>query len=241
MACVLPFHPWHSPGLRVSRFRTTRGLSTNPAHVLSCTCAPPQWHALTLVAFRKRQSRPGLSRNAPRIGPRPFSMSKQKSPFVRLTFGQTSGRRCHTAWKPRLQGLATLLAASALSPTGTFSAPHAHGLRSSEPCSDLKAGPGFPQNLPLPRFSARPHGLTSAPQRLSLPRPAGPSAPPPLSDGSGALALPSLRTSRVFLRRTLEEASSSSFPSRSFPPDLRRSQEAEPQGLPSAGSAFPLF
>jgi anti-sigma factor ChrR (cupin superfamily) len=52
MACFLPFRPWLSLGLRVFRFRTTRDQSTDPTHVLSCTCAPPQRLAPTLVTPR---------------------------------------------------------------------------------------------------------------------------------------------------------------------------------------------
>jgi hypothetical protein len=120
MACILPFRPWHSPGPRVFRSRTTRNQSTNPAQVLSCTCTPPQWLTLPLVAPPRRLGRPCLPREAPRFGPRPFSMSKQENPFLRLACGQTSERRCRAARKSRLQGLATLLAASALLPSGTY-------------------------------------------------------------------------------------------------------------------------
>jgi hypothetical protein len=124
MACLFPFRPWRSPGPRVFGFRTTRNQSTNPAQVLSCTCTPPQWLALPLVAPSERRGRPCLLHEAPRFGPRPFSMSKQKSPFLRLACGQTSERRYRAARKSRLQGLATLLAASALLPSGTcFSSP----------------------------------------------------------------------------------------------------------------------
>jgi len=117
MACFLPFRPWLSPGLRVFRFRTTRGLSTDPTHVLSCTCAPPQWLAPTLVVPRRRLGRPCLFRETPRMHPRPFSIPGPRNPFVRLARDQAFERTCRTARKSRLQGLATLWAASASRPT----------------------------------------------------------------------------------------------------------------------------
>jgi hypothetical protein len=89
-----------------------RGTSRRiPTQVLSCACAPPQWLSLSRVAPFRRLSRPCHRHKAPRIGPRPFSISKQKNPFSRPAFGRASNRRCHTDWKSRLQGLATLLAA----------------------------------------------------------------------------------------------------------------------------------
>jgi hypothetical protein len=120
MACLFPFRPWRSPGPRVFGFRTTRNQSTNPAQVLSCTCTPPQWLALPLVASPERLGRPCLLREAPRFSPRPFSMSKQENPFLRLARDQTFERRYRATRKSRLQGLATLLAVSALSPSGTY-------------------------------------------------------------------------------------------------------------------------
>jgi hypothetical protein len=111
MACILPFRPWHSPGPRVFGSRTTRNQSTNPAQVLSCTCTPPQWLALPLVAPPKRLGRPCLFSEAPRFGPRPFSVSKQESPFLRLACDQTFERLYRAARKSRLRGLATPMAA----------------------------------------------------------------------------------------------------------------------------------
>jgi hypothetical protein len=49
MVCALPFRPRYSLAPRVFEIRTTQGLSTNPALVLSRTCTPPQWLALTIV------------------------------------------------------------------------------------------------------------------------------------------------------------------------------------------------
>jgi hypothetical protein len=83
MACVLPFRPWLSPALRVFRIRTAWDQSTNPALVLSCTSAPPQWLALKLVASRKKRGRPCLLPEAPRFSLRPFSISKPSRPFFR--------------------------------------------------------------------------------------------------------------------------------------------------------------
>jgi hypothetical protein len=117
MACFLPFRPWLSPGLRVFRFRTTRDQSTDPTHVLSCTCTPPQWLTPTLVAPRKRLGRPRLCRETPRMHPRPFSIPGSRNPFSHLARDQASERYCLAVRKSRLQGLATLLAASAPRPT----------------------------------------------------------------------------------------------------------------------------
>jgi hypothetical protein len=83
MACVLPFRPWFSPALRVFRTRTARDQSTDPSLVLSCTSVPPQWLSPKLVAFYKKLGRPCLPQKTPRFSPRPFSVSKQDSPFFR--------------------------------------------------------------------------------------------------------------------------------------------------------------
>jgi len=123
MACFLPFRPWHSPDPRVFRFRTTWDQSTNPTQVLSCTYAPPQWLAPSLVAPTERIGRPFLLHGAPRIAPRPFSMTGQKNPFLRSARDQTFGRLYRTTREPRLQGLATLLAVSAPLPSGTCFSP----------------------------------------------------------------------------------------------------------------------
>jgi len=123
MAYLLPLRPWLSPGLGVFGFRTTRDQSTNPAQVLSCTCTPPQWLALSFVAPGRRLGRPCRRTEAPRILPRPFSMSRPESPFVRLARDQASERLCQATRKLRLQGLATLLAASAFRPTGAYFSP----------------------------------------------------------------------------------------------------------------------
>jgi hypothetical protein len=81
MAYVLPLRPWYSLAPRVFKIRTTGGMSTNPALVLSCTCAPPQWLAPAVVACCERLGRPCLPLEAPRAIPQPFSMFKQKNPF----------------------------------------------------------------------------------------------------------------------------------------------------------------
>jgi hypothetical protein len=164
MACFLPFRPWRSPGPRVFRFRTTRDQSTDPTQVLSCTYAPPQWLALPRVTPPERLGRPFLLREVPRVAPRPFSVSKQTSPFLRLAFGQVSEQLRHAARKSRLQGLATLLTASAHPPSGTlFSSPRSwaspfrasfrlHGRHGVSPgpsaptllCQTLRPGTGAP-------------------------------------------------------------------------------------------------
>jgi len=124
MACFLPFRPWLSLDLRVFRFRTTWDQSTDPMHVLSCTCAPPQWLAPPLVTPRERLGRPCLQREVPRILPRPFSIPRPENPFLRWARAPAFERPCRTARKSRLQGLATLLAASVLQPTeACFSSP----------------------------------------------------------------------------------------------------------------------
>jgi hypothetical protein len=122
-ACPLPFRPRHSPGLRVFRFRTTRNQSTDPAHVLSCAYAPPQRLAPPLVAPSGRLGRPCLPDEAPRVGPQPFSISGSRNPSARTTSGRASERRCRAIRKSRLQGLATLLAASAPVPSGACFSP----------------------------------------------------------------------------------------------------------------------
>jgi len=122
-ACLLPFRPRHSPGLRVFRFRTTRDQSTDPTHVLSCACTPPQRLAPPLVAPFRRRGRPCLPNEAPRVGPQPFSISGSRNPSLRTTSGHASERRCRAIRKPRLQGLATLLTASAPAPSGACFSP----------------------------------------------------------------------------------------------------------------------
>jgi len=122
-ACLLPFRPRHSPGLRVFRFRTTRNQSTDPAHVLSCACAPPQRLAPPLVVPSRRLGRPCLPNETPRVGPQPFSICRSRSPFLRTTSGHASERRCHALRKSRLQGLATLLTVSAPASSGTCFSP----------------------------------------------------------------------------------------------------------------------
>jgi hypothetical protein len=117
MACFLPFRPWLYPGLRVFRFRTTRDQSTDPTHVLSCPYAPPQWLAPTLVAPHVRPGRPCPPHETPRMHPRPFSIPGPGNPFLRPAFDRAFDRPCRTDRKSRLQGLATLLAASAPRPT----------------------------------------------------------------------------------------------------------------------------
>ena len=83
IACVLPFRPWFSPARRVFRIRTAQDQSTDPLLVLSCTFTPPQRLTLQLVASHKKLGRPCLLQEAPRFSPRPFSISKQVSPFFR--------------------------------------------------------------------------------------------------------------------------------------------------------------
>jgi hypothetical protein len=118
MACLLPLRPWHSPGLGVFGSRTTWGQSTDPAQVLSCACAPPQWLAPSLVVPQWGRGRPCLLCGTPRIGPRPFSISGSKDPFVRPACDRAFERPCLAVRRPRLQGLATLLAVSALPSSG---------------------------------------------------------------------------------------------------------------------------
>jgi hypothetical protein len=128
-----------------------------------------------------------------------------------------------------------------LCPREPVSVPHAPGLHSSGLSSGFVADPRFLRNPPLLRFVAKPFGLAPALQRLQLTKPAVPPAFPPFSGGNGGHALLSFGTSQVSSTGPLKKHLPSSCPSRSFIPDLRRSQEPEPQGIPSGGSAFPLF
>jgi hypothetical protein len=126
-------------------------------------------------------------------------------------------------------------------PREPISAPHALGLRSSGPCSGWVAGSGFPSNLPLMRFLARPHGLTPALQRLALTSPAAPPALPPFSGKSGARALLSFGTSQVSFRRIFEEAPAFFMPLAPFSP-----QPPKKPGAGAPGDSFqrldiPLF
>jgi hypothetical protein len=73
-----------------------------------------------------------------------------------------------------------------------FSAPHAHGLRPSELCSDLVARPRFPAADPLLRFPARPESLTAALQRFPLTKPAAHPAPAPLLETGWCRCSPEL-------------------------------------------------
>jgi len=165
MACPLPFRPWFYPGPRVYGFRTTRDQSTNPTHVLSCTSAPPQWMALPLVALPGRRGRPCLPSQAPRIDPRPFSITRSKNPFLRLAFDQAFGRLCLAARRPRLQCLATLLTVSALRPSeACFSSPRSWA-------SLFKAYFRFRGRHPVSRMSSAP-ALSCQTARLGTGAPA---------------------------------------------------------------------
>jgi len=181
MACSLPFRPWFYPGLRVFRFRTTWDQSTDPTHVLSCTCAPPQWLAPTLVVPRKRRGRPCPHRETPRMHPRPFSIPGPRNPFVRWARDPASRRSCRTVRKSRLQGLATLLAASAPRPTeACFSSPRSWASLFRAFFRPRSLTPRFPGVRPLLRFTVRPNGLTPALQRFALAKPAAPTSSPTL-------------------------------------------------------------
>jgi hypothetical protein len=140
-------------------FRTTRDQSTNPTQVLSCTCTPPQWLALSSVAPLRRLGRPCRLNEAPRIYPRPFSISRPDGAFVRLARDQASERHCHIARKFRLQGLATLLTASAFRPTGAFlSSPRSWALPSR----------AFFRSRGRSKVSRRPSALTLSCQTARL-------------------------------------------------------------------------
>jgi len=73
-----------------------------------------------------------------------------------------------------------------------LSAPHAHGLRPSEPCSDLVARPRFPTGDPLLRFPARPNDLTATLQRFPLTKPAAHPAPDPVLETGWSRCSPEL-------------------------------------------------
>jgi hypothetical protein len=229
MACVLPFRPWSYPGLRVFGFRTTGDLSTNPPQVLSCTCAPPQWRTLPRVASRWRLGRPCLVGEAPRIGPRPFSMIERDSPlFAPFLTGRSNG----DAAPPERAAFRVWLPSWRFQPSRSrepVSVPHAHGLRSSGLMSDHVAGLRFSENLPLRRFSAKPHGLAPTLQRLTPTGPAALSARPIFRVGIELLALLSFCTSQVFFRRIFEEVSSLFVP---FPLFFFRSPKKPEAGAP---------
>jgi len=181
MACFLPFRPWLSPDPRVFRFRTTRDQSTDPTHVLSCTCAPPQWLAPTRVTLRQRLGRPCPRRKVPRMYPRPFSIPRPRNPFLRPAFeAKRSNGLAAPSESPTSRVWLPSWRCQLLDPRKPVSAPHAHGLHSSGLRSDLAAELRFPRVCPLVRFSVKPNGLIPALQRLSLATSAAPTGSPTL-------------------------------------------------------------
>jgi hypothetical protein len=178
MAYVLPFRPWLSPALRVLRIRTTWSLSTDPALVLSCTSAPPQRLAPTIVACREKLGRPCLPRETPRVSSRPFSMSKWKRPSSSPGFWPGVREALLVFPKVPPSGFGYPLGGvSAFHPRKPLSAPHALGLCPSGLFSHSVAHNRFPGCVPLLRFPARLSGLATALQRFSLTKRAVRSAP----------------------------------------------------------------
>jgi hypothetical protein len=227
MVCALPFRPRYSLAPRVFEIRTTQGLSTNPALVLSRTCTPPQWLALTIVAHLRKRGRPCLPTKAPRVIPRPFSMSKQENPFCHWALDPAFEKRCRAFRKSRPQGLATLTAASAFPAHESFSQLSTlmgFTLQGFAPAP--RRVTGFPATFRPYAFPPNPSawrrrsgGLRSRNQ---------PYLPPPgcVSNRGEAVALLSFCTSRVFFRRTFEEAPAFFMPLPFFsspPPRRRRS------------------
>jgi hypothetical protein len=131
----------------------------------SLACPLVGLHAISAAypevrCFRSKAGHPRFLREAPRFTPRPVSMTEQISPIFR------------PAEAVRLKGVTlpskgptrrVWLPSRRCQPTCSwkrFSASHAHGFCSSEPCSDLVARSQSPAFDPLLRFSVRPKGLS---------------------------------------------------------------------------------
>jgi hypothetical protein len=230
MVYVLPFRPRYSPAPRVFETRTTKGLSTNPPLVLSRTCTPPQWLALTIVAHLERRGRPCLPTKAPRVMPRPFSVSKRENPSFHWALDPAFEKRCRAFRKPRPQGLATLSAASAFPAHESLFQPSTlmgFALQGFSPIPRRVTGfpatfrpYAFPPNRST--WRRRSGGLRSRNRPHLLP-------PGCISHRSEALALLSFCTFRVFPRRTFEEAPSFFVPLPFFPsPPPKRRKSGTP-------------
>lgn len=109
------------------------------------------------------------------------------------------------------------------------STPHTHGLRPSGHSSDLVAGLRFLTDLPLLRFSTKPHGLAATLQRFPPTGPAALSARPDFRVSVELLALLSFCTSQVFFRWISEEVSSLFVP---FSPFFFQSPQKPEVGAP---------
>jgi hypothetical protein len=159
-------------------------------------------------------------------------MSKQENPFFHWALGPAFEKLCRAFRKPRPQGLATLSAASAFP---------AH-----ESLSQLSTLLGFT----LQGFAPIPRRVTGFPTTFRpyafLPNPSAwrrrsgglrsrnqPHLPPPgcVSNRSEAVALLSFCTSRVFFRRTFEEAPAFSMPLPFFSPPPPKKREGGTSGV----------
>jgi hypothetical protein len=178
MVCALPFRPRYSLAPRVFEIRTTQGLSTNPALVLSRTCTPPQGLALTIVAHLRKRGRPCLPTKSSSRHSSALQHVQAGKPFLSLGFGPSVRKALPCFPKVPPPGFGYPHGGVSLSrPRKLFSAFHAHGLHSSGLCSGSAACDRFPCHVPPLRFSAKPFGLATALRRFALTEPTVPSAP----------------------------------------------------------------
>jgi hypothetical protein len=160
---------------------------------------------------------------------------------------------CHPAFAGRLKGVAVPSKGPACGvwlppwrrqpsrPRKPLSAPHAPGLHPPELFSDPAAHMWFPTRDPPLRFGANPVGLALTLRRFPLAWPAVLPALLRTCGWSGANALLSFSPSGLASAGSAKKPFSSSHPSRSFQPGLRRNREAEPQGMTPTARLFPPF
>jgi hypothetical protein len=241
MASVLPFRPWNSPAPRVFRSRAARGQSTSPARGLSCTSAPPQRIFPKPVARSRKPGRPCSQNRTPRFAPRPFSMSKRKNPFSRPARAGRLKSRATLSKSPVPRVWLPSRRCQSFRPRKPLSVSHAPGLNPPELFSDPAAHMWFPTRDPPLRFGANPVGLALTLRRFPLAWPAVLPALLRTCGWSGANALLSFSPSGLASAGSAKKPFSSSHPSRSFQPGLRRNREAEPQGMTPTARLFPPF
>jgi len=218
MAYLLPFRPWLSPDLRVFGFEAPRRLRILVVgRLLSCTSTPPQrLSSYAPPAYPRLMPTMSHSRQAPRYVPSAPQRLRTREPlFSPPCEGVPPALPCQRE-VPLLGFGYPFSGLQFPDPWKRLSAPNVHGLRPSEPCSDLMVGNRFPGPLPLPRFPKRPVGLLPAPQRLDPTRPAVPLvASRVFSPGRGQDALLGFRTSRVLPSL---DRSRASLPTLTLPP-----------------------